>query len=129
MIKDLVGSDIGCALLTFSDKPLHLFPQPRELFPGHLDRARPSVHFATIAFPAIQPVVHAATLQARTCRFNPVAETGGPANSIRIASGAFDFEPLRFASATHEFSRTAISLEQSAGGFHGAFDERPRSFA
>jgi hypothetical protein len=72
---------------------------------------------------------HATTLQARTCRFNPVAETGGPANSIRIASGAFDFEPLGFASATHEFSRTAISLEQGAGGFHGAFDERPRSFA
>jgi hypothetical protein len=32
MIKDLVGRDIGCALLTFSDKPLHLFPQTRELF-------------------------------------------------------------------------------------------------
>ncbi len=103
-----------------------------------------------MALSAIQPVVHAATLpeaswryrsggrvklrhattlQARTCRFNPVAETGVSANSIRIASGAFHIQPLRFASATHEFSQTAISLEQSAGGFHGAFDERPCSFA
>jgi hypothetical protein len=33
MIKDFVGGDIGCARLMFSDKPLHLFSQPRELFP------------------------------------------------------------------------------------------------
>jgi len=33
MIKDFAGGDMGCARLTFLDKSLHLFPQPRELFP------------------------------------------------------------------------------------------------
>src|ERR1017187_10217605 len=42
--------------------------------------------------------------------------------------GALDFEPLRFATTTREFFRSSLSLEQSAGGFHRAFDERPRSF-
>jgi hypothetical protein len=37
MVKNFVGGYIGCALLTFSDKSLHLFPQPRELFPAHPD--------------------------------------------------------------------------------------------
>jgi hypothetical protein len=32
MIKYFVGGDMGCALLVISDKPLHLFPQPCELF-------------------------------------------------------------------------------------------------
>ena len=42
MIKDFVGGDSGCALLTFSDKSLHFFPQPRELFPVYPGRARPA---------------------------------------------------------------------------------------
>jgi hypothetical protein len=33
MIKDFFGGAIGCALPAFSHKPLHLFPQLRELFP------------------------------------------------------------------------------------------------
>jgi hypothetical protein len=64
-------------------------------------------------------------------RFDGCQRADGPfkrlessVNSIRIAAGAFNFEPLRFASTTHEFSRTAFSLEQSAGGFHRAFDVR-----
>jgi hypothetical protein len=69
MIKDFVGGDIGCARLTFSHKSLHLFPQTRELFPAHPDRARPSVHFTAIAVPAIQPVVHAATLAEAIWRY------------------------------------------------------------
>src|ERR1017187_5479968 len=43
--------------------------------------------------------------------------------------GAFQLKPLRFAAATHEFFRSSLSFEQSAGGFHRAFDERPRAFA
>jgi len=69
MIKDFVGGDIGRARPAFSHKPLHLFPQTRELFPGHPDRARPSVHFATMALSAIQPVVHAATLPEASWRY------------------------------------------------------------
>jgi hypothetical protein len=69
MIKDFIGGNMGCARLTFSDKPLHLFPQTRELFPGHPDQARPSVHFATMALSAIQPVVHAATLPEASWRY------------------------------------------------------------
>src|ERR1017187_11000052 len=42
MIKDFVGGDIGCVLPAFWHKPLHLFPQTRELFPAHPDRSRPS---------------------------------------------------------------------------------------
>jgi hypothetical protein len=47
MIKDFVGGDIGRARPAFSHKQLHLFPQPRELFPGHPDRARPDVQAKT----------------------------------------------------------------------------------
>jgi hypothetical protein len=42
MIKDFVGGDMICVLLVFLDKPLHLFPQPRELFPVYLGQARPA---------------------------------------------------------------------------------------
>src|ERR1035438_1709699 len=56
-------------------------------------------------------------------------QTGLLTNSSRGCLGAFNFQPLGFASTAHGLARTGSLFKQHAGGFYGAFDERPRSFA